>query len=671
MGFNDQGKEIFNEQVTAYERYLDKVNSEKMGGPKKQPYVFEDWKTVDIGEGTPYPVMLAGYKVPIVVNPVTNEVPVKQFQGEEDLEKFFTEGGVPVKSFVEGDKLDNGTEAPLDRKYVVSGGKKYCLPSKEWVKIHTDKKYVYKFTNPKTDKTYSVAIQLAPQIIVDGKTIKGSEAARQCYKGSAGWEFVLKTKPPTVFYYKPTGQEVTKGDARLYDPNKDAGPNSEFDDWWDSGWGLAIELTIGIAAGFLTAGAATGLLALARAGQLGARLGSLVIYLGETAYFSGSVSLLEPIVGSLLEAGLMGLPTYYNYERGNTSDATLGLIFCFLPFFTELPALKRAFATGKFTKTEAEVLGREIVEKMNKAGGVQTISASETATLDFISTLSPKAQIIFTKTMEDLGARENATIVEKGMKLVIAKNSDEIVEQLAKKPDTVLGKAAEMVKNNVNIPLGKGIIPTFVRTGVPIFGMTIGFLKIFNHLTNQGVSNKGAEAYAKALKEGIEKNEYFQALAQLSKDLGYGPPLMQDQIDEIGIRIYDNDPKLQATLIEDERVEENIIQPKLEIETQKEKERMTSVWNETVIESVKKKDEFIQNYLKRKVLRNLAKVTTNTPVDVVTLIIKELGYEIQSWTETTSETEWKFITKKQENGTVVFQSEDKTIIKINDIEIVS
>lgn len=671
MGFNDQDKEIFNEQDTAYERYLNKRDSQIMGEAKKQPNAFEDWKTVDIGEGTPYPVMLAGYRVPIVVNPVTNEVPVKQFQGEDDLEKFFTEGGVPVKSFVEGDKLDNGTDAPLDRKYVVSGDKKYCLPSKEWVKIHTDGKYVYKFTNPKTDKTYSVAIQLAPQIIVDGKTIKGSEAARQCYKGSAGWEFVLKTNPPTVFFYKPTGQEVKKGDGRLYDPNKDAGPNSEFDDWWDSGWGLAIELVIGVAAGFLTGGAATGLLALARAGRLGARLGSLVIYLGETAYFGSSVSLLQPIVGSLLEAGLMGLPTYYNYERGNNSDATLGLIFCFLPFFTELPALKRAFATGKFTKTEAEVLGREIVEKMNKAGGVQTISASETATLNFISTLSPKAQIIFTKTMEDLGIRANAPIVERGLELVIAKNSDEIVEQLAKKPDTVLGKAAEMVKNNVNIPLGKGIIPAFIRTGVPIFGMTIGFLKMFNYLTNQGVSSERAAIYAKAMKEGVEKNEYFQALAELSKELGYGPQLMQEQINDIGIRMYDENPDLQASLLEDDRVEENIIQPKLEIETQKEKERMTSVWNETVIESVKKKDEFIQKYLKRKVLRNLAKVTTNTEVDIVTSIIKELGYEIQSWTETTSETEWKFVTKKQENGTVVFQSGGNTIIKINDVEIVS
>ena len=147
MGVKEKVKQLFNEQVTAYERYLDKKNAQVGAKAKTQPGALEDWKTVEIGEGTPYPVMLAGYKVPIVVNPVTNEVPVKQFQGEDDLEKFFTEGGITVKSFIEGDKLDNGTNAPLDRKYVVSGDKKYCLPSKEWVKIHTDKRYVYKFTN--------------------------------------------------------------------------------------------------------------------------------------------------------------------------------------------------------------------------------------------------------------------------------------------------------------------------------------------------------------------------------------------------------------------------------------------------------------------------------------------------------------------------------------------
>ena len=668
MNYNDNDNSLIFEQDTAYDRYLDrkaKEETERYARKKDSPNSFEDWKSIEIGEGTKYPVMLAGYKVPIVYNPVTNQLPIKQFKGESDFEKFFADSGMNVMSFVDGDKLDNGSEAPIGRKYATKDNKKYCLPDENWTKLHTDKGYVYAFDNPKTLKSYSVVLRLSPSLIVNGKTISGEEASRQCVAGAAGWEFYLTLNPPQVFFYKPA-TSGEKGKLRPYDPNEDANPNSEFDDWWDSGWGIAIELTIGIAAGFLTAGAATALLAAARAGSLGIRLGSLVIALGETAYFGGSTSILTPIVGSLIEAGLMALPTYYNYERGNYDDAILGLVFSFLPFFTELPAVSRLFKTGKVSRSASEKLGKEIVAKMGEAGGYKAIAQSETATANFLATLTPESQAIFLKTMEDISKQANAPVLEKGIKLVLKQNSDVIVEQLAKKPDTTIGKVANTVLQNVNVVTGKGLIPQFIRAGVPIFGMTISFLKGYNHLVNQGVSPESAEKITKQMQDAISKNEYFNSLAKLQIDLGLGPQMVQQQIDDVFISTIDNNPDMINQVIESNTVQENLIQPKLESETEKQKVIMTDIVQNVVADLG---SSLVVRLAKRQTLRDISKVTTLTEPETLSLLISKLGVEVESWTDTASETKWTFQTKNKENGEIEFSTDGNTKIKINGNEV--
>lgn len=668
MNYNDNDNSLIFEQDTAYDRYLDrkaKEETERYARKKDSPNSFEDWKSIEIGEGTKYPVMLAGYKVPIVYNPVTNQLPIKQFKGESDFEKFFADSGMNVMSFVDGDKLDNGSEAPIGRKYATKDNKKYCLPDENWTKLHTDKGYVYAFDNPKTLKSYSVVLRLSPSLIVNGKTISGEEASRQCVAGAAGWEFYLTLNPPQVFFYKPA-TSGEKGKLRPYDPNEDANPNSEFDDWWDSGWGIAIELTIGIAAGFLTAGAATALLAAARAGSLGIRLGSLVIALGETAYFGGSTSILTPIVGSLIEAGLMALPTYYNYERGNYDDAILGLVFSFLPFFTELPAVSRLFKTGKVSRSASEKLGKEIVAKMGEAGGYKAIAQSETATANFLATLTPESQAIFLKTMEDISKQANAPVLEKGIKLVLKQNSDVIVEQLAKKPDTTIGKVANTVLQNVNVVTGKGLIPQFIRAGVPIFGMTISFLKGYNHLVNQGVSPESAEKITKQMEDAISKNEYFNSLAKLQIDLGLGPQMVQQQIDDVFISTIDNNPDMINQVIESNTVQENLIQPKLESETEKQKVIMTDIVQNVVADLG---SSLVVRLAKRQTLRDISKVTTLTEPETLSLLISKLGVEVESWTDTASETKWTFQTKNKENGEIEFSTDGNTKIKINGNEV--
>ena len=668
MNYNDNDNSLIFEQDTAYERYLDrkaKEETERYARKKDSPNSFEDWKSIEIGEGTKYPVMLAGYKAPIVYNPVTNQLPIKQFKGESDFEKFFADSGMNVMSFVDGDKLDNGSEAPIGRKYATKDNKKYCLPDKNWTKLHTDKGYVYAFDNPKTLKSYSVVLRLSPSVIVNGKTISGEEASRQCVAGAAGWEFYLTLNPPQVFFYKAT-TSGEKGRFKSYDPNEDANPNSEFDDWWDSGWGIAIELTIGIAAGFLTAGAATALLAAAKAGSLGLRLGSLVITLGETAYFGGSTSILTPIVGSLIEAGLMALPTYYNYERGNYDDAILGLVFSFLPFFTELPAVSRLFKTGKVSRSASEKLGKEIVAKMGEAGGYKAIAQSETATANFLATLTPESQAIFLKTMEDISKQANGPVLEKGIKLVLKQNSDVIVEQLAKKPDTTIGKVANTVLQNVNVVTGKGLIPQFIRAGVPIFGMTISFLKGYNHLVNQGVSPESAEKITKQMQDAISKNEYFNSLAKLQIDLGLGPQMVQQQIDDVFISTIDNNPDMINQVIESNAVQENLIQPKLESETEKQKVIMTDIVQNVVADLG---SSLVVRLAKRQTLRDISKVTTLTEPETLSLLISKLGVEVESWTDTASETKWTFQTKNKENGEIEFSTDGNTKIKINGNEV--
>jgi len=664
MNFTDIDNSLIFEQ-DSYERYLASRDSKEVKKQKTQPGTFEDWKTIEIGEGTKYPVMLAGYKVPIVYNPVSNSPDIKQFKGEGDFEKFFADSGMNVTSFVDGDKLDNGSEAPIGRKYVTKDNKKYCLPDSNWTKLHTDKGYVYAFTNPKTLKNYSVVLRLSQSVIVNGKTISGEEASRQCTAGASGWEFYLTLNPPQVFFYKPSTSSE-KGKLRSYDPNVDANPDSEFDDWWDSGWGIAIELTIGIAAGFLTAGAATALLAAARAGSLGIRLGSLIITLGETAYFGGSTSILTPIVGSLIEAGLMALPTAYNYERGNYDDAILGLVFSFLPFFTELPAVARAFKTGKVSRSASEKIGKEIVAKMGESGGYKAIAQSETATANFLATLSPEGQMIFLKTMEDISKQANAPVLEKGIKLVLKQNSDVIVEQLAKKPDTTIGKVANTVLQNVNVVTGKGIIPQFIRAGAPIFGMTISFLKGYNYLVNQGISPESAEKITKQMQDSIAKNEYFNSLARLQVDLGLGPQMLQQQIDDVFISTIDNNPQMINEVIESNVVQENLIKPKLASETEKLKEPMNDILY-NALDNVE--GSLVRRFTKRQTLRDISKVTTLTEPEALSLLISKLGVEVESWTDTSSETKWTFQTKNKENGEIEFSKDGNTKIKINGNEV--
>jgi hypothetical protein len=265
--------------------------------------------------------------------------------------------------------------------------------------------------------------------------------------------------------------------------------------------------------------------------------------------------------------------------------------------------------------------------------------------------------------MEDISKQANAPVLEKGIKLVLKQNSDVIVEQLAKKPDTTIGKVANTVLQNVNVVTGKGIIPQFIRAGVPIFGMTISFLKGYNHLVNQGISPESAEKITKQMQDAIAKNEYFNSLARLQVDLGLGTQMLQQQIDDVFISTIDNNPDMINQVIESNTVQENLIQPKLESETEKQREIMTDIYT-SVDESV-----FKFRLAKRQTLRDISKVTTLTEPEALSLLISKLGVEVESWTDTASETKWTFQTKNKENGEIEFSTDGNTKIKINGNEV--
>lgn len=723
----------------------------------EDPSTTRDYATIEIGEGTPFPVVFTGLKFPIVVPPIqkatgleasklssdydpnlflqyaskkldggsggridvdvygkpvsydkkvnpnsedykfyTNPayrkfLPIKQFNANTKVRQFFEENKQTVLTFGANDKLDNGDPAPQEdgrNEYIVIGGKKYCIPTKSWMDVQIQNQYVYQFTNYKTKDTFAMILKFMDEVSLPGlEKMKGYEAAQACLGENRGWGWKMdipteanKGQIPGCFYLKKGGNP-SSFKPTIYDPNKDANPNSRFDDWWDSGWGIAIEIAVGVAAAFLTGGASAALMGAAKAGQLGARLGQIVVAASEMSYAGGTVSLLTPIVGSLVEFGMMLPIAQYYVDRGMYDDAILSMVFCFLPFFTELPAVNRLFKFGTIAKQEFELLGDEIVEKVFRKGGWNVVSQLNPAErIQFLADLSPKARLVFMETTKDLSKESAKPIVERGINLIAKQNSEKVVAKMAEKPDTFWGKAANLVIQQNPLPKarggGKGAIANLIRMGGVIGLTVIGFKTVYNRFLREGVDESVAQEAVEKLNKALQDDVngvkgYFTTMAELEKtgilENGYSQTKANNFLEDL----CDNNPQFIETMVKDKKVQEELINPMLKKEVEVQKKELGEQCI-TMVEDYKTQYNIVEKMMKYKNLMLIRNCTNLTEKDLLGTYLKGLGYEVKSWDETQSQTNWKFTTVSDKPGEIVFSESgtEKTKFFIDGKEII-
>lgn len=618
----------------------------------------EDYNVVEIGplNNPKYPTML-DVKLPVITKP-REEPSIKQFNSETSISNFLP-SDIKVKTFVEGDKLSNGKPAPVGTQYFEKAdGKKYCLPVSEWVKLHTDKKYVYQFTNQKTGDVFGLKFALDKNQVLNGVTYKGSEISLMCPGGNNGWVFVLnpETKPPTMFFNKKTGQP--------FNPAKDGNSQSDFDDWWDE-WKTWVEIGVGVLAGFLTGGlvniilgGARVLLTIAEVGSVAYKVGRLLIFLGETAFVSGSeTSWLRLISGILLEAGMMTPIALQYIEEGDNDQAILAWAFSLLPFLTELPAVSRYIRVGSMSRQEADILSNEILSKMKSAGGYKTITQSIDSEYTYVSSLSEKARDVYMG-MKRMVVQE-PKLLNEGFEIGLRKNSDKILEAAEKSTNQEVKTALQKANNQLN-PLpkiaggGKGFIPVVARAFQVVTPIVFGSLFVFEYFKTLGLSEKVAKDLSEQAEKTYNSSQYWIDLASLNESLGMSEKTEKQVLSSL--KTYTSEHKEAVTeMINSDVAKENFYSD----------EKVSQL---AVVEADKEKEEYNKRFEeKRKELQNstevldaMARLKLKQKTDSLKVIIKGAGYVVSKWTDTSSTSKWTFVTDQDLTGEVIFDETNKT-----------
>jgi hypothetical protein len=624
----------------------------------------EDYSVVEIGpfNNPKYPTML-DVKLPVITKP-REEPSIKQFNSETSISNFLP-SDMKVKTFVEGDKLSNGKPAPVGTQYYEKAdGKKYCLPVSDWVKLHTDKKYVYQFTNQKTGDVFGLKFALDKNQVLNGVTYKGSEISQMCPGGNNGWVFVLnaETSPPTMFFNKKTGQ--------YFNPTKDGNSQSDFDDWWDE-WKTWVEIGVGVLAGFLTGGLANiilggarVLLAISEVGSVAYRVGRFVIFLGETAFVSGSeTSWLRLIGGILLEAGMMTPIAFQYIEEGDNDQAILAWAFSLLPFLTELPAVARYIRVGSMSRQEADILSNEILSKMKNAGGYKTITQSINSEYTYVSSLSEKAKGVY------MGMKrmivEKPKLLNEGFELGLRKNSDKIIEAAERSTNAEVKTALQKANNQLN-PLpkiaggGKGFIPVVTRAFQIVTPIILGSTIALEYFKSLGLSEKVTKDLSKQVEKSYNSSQYWIDLASLNESLGISEKTEEQVLSSLKTYMQQNkvavDEMINSGVAKENFFSEEKISPLSIEESNKDKD----VYNKGFESNVK---EFRNS---TEALDGMARLKLKAKTDSLRLVIKSVGYVVSKWTDTTNTTKWTFITDQNLMGEVIFNETDKTYYVIVD-----
>jgi hypothetical protein len=655
MGYDRSNpSSVIFEQDLKLDNYVDAVSgtNDIKNQPKSKVGTFDEYGVLEIGpeSNKKYPTIMAK-PIKIVYDPYVGEPQIKRFKVGTTAKNFISE----VKTFGLGEKLSDGTPAPEGVEYIEKNNKKYCLPSKEfWDDVHVKEQYIYQFTNPKTNSIFTMRLKLssAGQAFIDGVAMSGAEAAMKCKGGRNGWNFEI-TQNGMAFFKKGSGEPYES------DP-KETETISDFDTWWDSGWGIAIEIGVGVLASLVTGGLAGVLLTAARAGRIVGLLGRTILALDKMRYLGGGVTMLTVLTESLVEAGLMIPIAVYQFSRGKDSDGVLSIALSFLPFFTNVPAVSKYIKSGKiFRKSDAET----IMQKVTQEGGFEVLDASKEKTANFLLSLTPDQQEMYKAAVTML--KESPDDFSKGLIEVLNKEGDKITEGIAKNKKldkTALEKVAEVAKENVSIRSGTGILPQFVRAGIPIAGLfVLPTVFIFDYFKSVGLSEKTAGELTNQFGETIEGSKYLAKINTLHEKLGLGIETTNEVVlDTLKKQIAENPNMIKEIIASDAVQKKYFNQDKIN------KDAMEIV----KAEQKKYKDAFLGGQTNETIILDI--MDEIGIMDKQIAIIEKINtknYDVEKWDDTSNNTNWKFTTTDGKPGLVNFLKDGTFEVLINNINI--
>jgi hypothetical protein len=487
---------LINEQGSA-DININRLNQQQLADAPKGFGVFDEYKKIEIGEGTDYPVVIPGYKTFVMGNP---DPILKQ-----------SNRGTKAADFIPDVKVDeNGNE------YVVKNGKKYCLPNKKFWEAFSDKNYVYQITNPKNNKKFTMKLKHSesvtiPTIDADGKVvnreIKGSEASLKCLGGDNGWSWDLNIENMTLFWTK----EGDKYESYNTNNPEHFDTRSDFDVWWDK-WGVFVEIGIGVLAAWTGAGLAASLI----------RLGLFANTGLASAYAAGNTTWLSVILQSAVETGIMLPIAKYQWTRGQETDAIFSMAFSVLPFLTELGSVQK-FIKGGIQPGVSKSLG----SKFLAVGGEEGLKDREKYK-QFMGNLTVSELMLWKATMDQFSTKEGQKVFSEALGKYLKENeirlTDEIlgnkawVEQLDDLTAGQFSKGAKVLLKQNPIK-GTGLLAQFIRVGLPLAGVVVWFQNIYDNLKSHGYDDTQIEKITNDVKKSIDLSGFFQKIVELNSDV--------------------------------------------------------------------------------------------------------------------------------------------------------
>jgi hypothetical protein len=547
-------------------------------------------------------------------------------------------------------KNKNGEVLTNQQYYVGTDGKKYCLPRKEWWELNTKFAIVYKFTNPRNGKEFVMKFGYKE---TEGKT--SQQLQLECNTLDNGWTFNLKN-----FYEKGTPNPYNPSNTEHFDTRSDD------DVFWDD-MGLYVEIVVGVAVAFLIPPLAAAIAPLIAVGELA--------WLGTLVYAAGEATWLRVILEIMVEASLLSPYIINQLSRGGDSaqNGYLTLVFCLIPFLTELPAVSKFIRFGAGTPDASF----RIQKKMTDWGGISKLR-SEIARLKSIysdSEATIAVENLMSQITDDAIEKQ---ILYKGLDLIkIAGDDPKIIQAafaqyLTKHGDTieagVLRKAEDIaddgtasieemvimdmkkaMQKNLNPISGKGLLPAFARGALVIGPIALGFNKgwdVISDLIRQKFSDPEVQgATAENIKNMMKNSEYFKAYAQLVKDL----ELPDDYLNELALSVANKsllDPNFTSDINKQTEILTEQIKKLVPEETKKQEEEMAK----KVIEDANNSTGILVNFSHATKYERFASRT------LLRTMIEELGFTLSAWEkmENTNYNEPWVFTSDGKEGKVIF-----------------
>ena len=463
------------------------------------------WPETNLGPSynSPYPITwpkadMVG--IPVICSRETGEAVVWQFKGTETAKNF-------VPNVQVGDVKDANGILHKDQEYILekkdNKDVKRCLPVKEWWDVYTKYNIIYKFQNPRTGKIYGMRLTLNQTKF---------ETSEKCLGGNNGWEFF-----DFGYYY-------LKGGNDAYDPKKpeDFDIRSNDDIFWDT-YGVYIEIGVGLALAF----------AMPYIGPfIISGLGLVGIVLPTATYFGG-ISIGMVIIEALAELIILSPLIVNQLERDQTGTAVLTIVFCGLPFVTEIPAMAKFLrkGLGSFIRTDAD----DLIKTIDGLGDDEFLNRTVTlykqngidATKRYVKQVIPNAKQreilyagleIITESGKDLDK-----VIGKTLEHLVKENQEAVAKNIAQRGLSESDKAAQDLGNFLMKPFtgpltGTGAIPSLAR-GLLIFGpITIAWNKSWAALEKYFKDEKEFNYTEQMAKDAMDKSPFWNDLKKISFD---------------------------------------------------------------------------------------------------------------------------------------------------------